>query len=555
MTSPARYLAGLVLLAHAARGHGALLACDKQQASAWNTENSAAPNAFTAVAIDSLRATKQALDGAGVPFFLASGTLLGWHRNCMPVPWDNDVDVGVMISDWTPGIVHSMEVAGFTHLSTVGTRSAGLTEVFEFERSGVHVRQDIHFYYTDAANDQVFTQLWEIDVSHRESWSPFALEPAEAFGLTVQVPADTELYLTEAYGDFMAKRTKSTLERDGGWNSITGPPNSGPGSLPMPAEGRRRRDASSCVTASYSDPGRWGTDPNYNARDAHCNFQVGDRSQDETDGAKCQAKGCCRFNAAYSTCRPAMPGKIWDGDSMTDKVPCNDQCKLFDPQDSFITAAKEAAAAERAGTPLCASSQAANTTVTVDLKSGRLMKGHESSEAACQGKGCCKWSMGSYTGDWAPIGTRGSAKGYCHYACEEVGSGTGFGAGAGREVLQGCKPTCAWEAAAAATKKAYAGAGCDDDAAKPGGRHSRQTGDDYDLDDEEKKMAGCAELKTMMDTAAAELDKDKKEEDRKTKEELEKSNGGAPSGAASSGLAPMAAAVATAVAAAGFLAM
>ena len=56
----------------------------------------------------------------------------------------------------------------------------------------------------------------------------------------------------------------------------------------MPAFGRGRRDASSCVTASYSDG--WGTDPNYNARDAHCTFQVGDRSKDETDGARCQAK-------------------------------------------------------------------------------------------------------------------------------------------------------------------------------------------------------------------------------------------------------------------------
>lgn len=182
-----------------------------------------------------------------MPFFLASGTLLGWYRNCMPIPWDNDVDVGVMISDWTPEIVRSMEGAGFTHFSTVGTRSAGLTEVFE--KSGV--RQDIHFYYPNSANKQVFTQLWEHDVSHRESWSPFVLEPALAFGLTVQVPADVELYLTEAYGNFMAKRTKSTL--DGGWNSVTGPPNSGPGSLPMGVEGRKRREDAYSYTGSYTD--------------------------------------------------------------------------------------------------------------------------------------------------------------------------------------------------------------------------------------------------------------------------------------------------------------
>ena len=50
-----------------------LMACDQDRAHKWNQWNHAEPNEFTAGAIDTLHATKQALDSAGVPFFVASG--------------------------------------------------------------------------------------------------------------------------------------------------------------------------------------------------------------------------------------------------------------------------------------------------------------------------------------------------------------------------------------------------------------------------------------------------------------------------------------------------
>ena len=50
-------------------------------------------NAFTAQASDNLAASKVALDTLNVSFFLAEGSLLGWYRNCMPIPWDTDLDL------------------------------------------------------------------------------------------------------------------------------------------------------------------------------------------------------------------------------------------------------------------------------------------------------------------------------------------------------------------------------------------------------------------------------------------------------------------------------
>ena len=50
-------------------------------------------NDFTKGASDNLRASKVALDILNVNFFLAEGSLLGWYRNCMPIPWDTDLDL------------------------------------------------------------------------------------------------------------------------------------------------------------------------------------------------------------------------------------------------------------------------------------------------------------------------------------------------------------------------------------------------------------------------------------------------------------------------------
>eukprot|EP00937_MAST-01D_sp_MAST-1D-sp2_P005614 g5614.t1 len=182
----------------------ATLFCDAQRAMAWNARHGIRPNAFTAAAIESLRATKHALDAAGVPFFVSDGTLLGWHRNCMPIPYDDDVDIGVMIGDWKPSIVPSMAAAGFTHVKTVGSKEAGLTEVFE--KAGV--RQDIMFYYADREKNQTFSQVWQDGASFRFSWTPFSLRHADVFGMTIRVPSNVERYLREHYGNFMEPRSK-----------------------------------------------------------------------------------------------------------------------------------------------------------------------------------------------------------------------------------------------------------------------------------------------------------------------------------------------------------
>ena len=87
------------------------------------------------------------------------------------------------------------------------------------------VRLDILFYYP-GENGTLFHQVrmkGERGQS-RQSFSGFALSPAQAFGMAVHVPHDVDRYLREGYGNFMEMRSK----RDKGpaqWDAASSPLN------------------------------------------------------------------------------------------------------------------------------------------------------------------------------------------------------------------------------------------------------------------------------------------------------------------------------------------
>ena len=55
---------------------------------------------------------KHVLDGLNVPFWLSSGTCLGWFRQCDIIPYAGDVDFGILIKDYQPRITEEMEQNG-----------------------------------------------------------------------------------------------------------------------------------------------------------------------------------------------------------------------------------------------------------------------------------------------------------------------------------------------------------------------------------------------------------------------------------------------------------
>jgi len=201
------------------------LTCDAEKAAVWNAQNGASRNEFTKGASDNLRASKVALDIVNVNFFLAEGSLLGWYRNCMPIPWDTDLDLGVMMEDLGEGekadakleeIKAAMAEQGFVFSRPVGSRSEGLTLVFD--RKGV--RTDIHFFYRNDETNEFYINILDGPTSYKNVYTQFEVRPAEAFGVLVAVPYPAQEYLATTYGDFMRKRTseRGTGEGTAGWN-------------------------------------------------------------------------------------------------------------------------------------------------------------------------------------------------------------------------------------------------------------------------------------------------------------------------------------------------
>lgn len=89
-----------------------------------------------------LKEIRSSLDELGIPFFLDTGTLLGAVREKRFIPWDNDIDLGV-IKGWT-----------------TGTKLDQLTEA-AYRRGFDFVRGERAIYFTKAPDVQIGIMLYD----------------------------------------------------------------------------------------------------------------------------------------------------------------------------------------------------------------------------------------------------------------------------------------------------------------------------------------------------------------------------------------------------------
>jgi hypothetical protein len=125
-----------------------------------------------------------------VPYFFVAGTALGLVREGRPLGTDNDIDVGVYDADWDRAALIDL----FTRHPRFDldlhpqTQRVGLRH-----RGGAPV--DIFRFYPEDG------QIWHDGVFVRWSNSPFEVVRRRIGGLEVPLPADSDRYLTENYGD------------------------------------------------------------------------------------------------------------------------------------------------------------------------------------------------------------------------------------------------------------------------------------------------------------------------------------------------------------------
>eukprot|EP00916_Digyalum_oweni_P019575 GHVL01032594.1.p1 GENE.GHVL01032594.1~~GHVL01032594.1.p1 ORF type:complete len:483 (+),score=53.90 GHVL01032594.1:184-1632(+) len=152
---------------------------------------------FKRTARQLLSVVTKVMDSMEVPFWISSGTCLGWYRQCDIIPYSKDVDIGIMIKDHREEMVTALEQSGLQLVQLFGKESDSLELSFMY--SGVKL--DIFFFYdeeyyvwnggTQASTGKKFKYIFP----------KFSLAWTQFLGLKVRVPDPPLPYIEANYGE------------------------------------------------------------------------------------------------------------------------------------------------------------------------------------------------------------------------------------------------------------------------------------------------------------------------------------------------------------------
>jgi tetratricopeptide (TPR) repeat protein len=141
---------------------------------------------------------KKVLDGAGVEFFLRSGTLLGCMREGNFLEHDKDIDIGVFET------VDKNTLLGLITASEYFTQPADPHAEQNTVSFSVQHRNttgfDIYFYRD--TGDHYTTDCFIPGRAYTKTFTRFSLKPVKFIGTSFLAPDNPDLYLTELYGNW-----------------------------------------------------------------------------------------------------------------------------------------------------------------------------------------------------------------------------------------------------------------------------------------------------------------------------------------------------------------
>eukprot|EP01137_Pigoraptor_chileana_P016890 Opistho-2@74111 len=151
---------------------------------------------FTSIAADLLAITADALSAANVTFWINSGTLLGWRRECGVIPHTRDVDIGVFISEYSEAMVHELTSRGLQLKHSLGLPEWGFELSFTFRGT----KLDIFFFYIET--DHAWNGGTQVKSGKRYKYTfpLFTLCRAEVASVLVRVPCNSTAHVIANYG-------------------------------------------------------------------------------------------------------------------------------------------------------------------------------------------------------------------------------------------------------------------------------------------------------------------------------------------------------------------
>lgn len=103
--------------------------------------------AFAQYGLETLQQADRAAVESNCRIFLTFGTLLGAYRDKGFIPYDCDLDTGILHSEYNDGFILCMEQAGLKHIRRYYVKETNRICEDKFDYKGVHI--DVHHYYHD----------------------------------------------------------------------------------------------------------------------------------------------------------------------------------------------------------------------------------------------------------------------------------------------------------------------------------------------------------------------------------------------------------------------
>lgn len=199
--------------------------CNKVRANAfvakYGRDESADAQLFRSKAHSLLSKVKKLLDELSIPFWLSSGTCLGYYRECDFITYSRDVDIGIWIQHFKPQLIDVFSMNDLPLLHSFGK----VDDSYELSFRDGDIKLDIFFFYTEQSYVWNGGTQAKTGLKFKYIFPVFTLCWTEFLDLRVRVPCETLTYIEANYGqhwfepikEWDWKASPSNVEPNGQW--------------------------------------------------------------------------------------------------------------------------------------------------------------------------------------------------------------------------------------------------------------------------------------------------------------------------------------------------